>query len=52
MHNADLNSIVNLLYKIYISPVPMKIKSAAIKSTFEDPDKFIVKLTISLLSRE
>jgi hypothetical protein len=52
MHNADLNSIVNLLYKIDISPVPMKIKSAAIKSTFEDPDKFIVKLTISLLSRE
>ncbi|GBD95470.1 MAG TPA: hypothetical protein ENG83_02625 [Nitrospirae bacterium] len=51
IQDVDLNSIVNLLYKIDISPLPMKIKSAAINSTFEDPDKFILKLTVSLLSR-
>lgn len=51
IQGADLNSIVNLLYKIDISPVPMKIKTAAIKTTFEDPDKFIFKLTISLMSK-
>ena len=52
IHGADLNSIVNLLFKIDISPVPMKVKAAAIKTTFEDPDKMIFKLTISLMSRE
>jgi hypothetical protein len=49
--NADLNSIVNLLYKIDISPVPLKIKSASVKSSFEDPDKFTLKLTVSLMSK-
>ncbi len=51
IRDTDLNSIVNLLYKIENSPAPMKIKSAEIKTTFEDPDKFILKLTVSLLSR-
>ncbi|KPJ98621.1 MAG: hypothetical protein AMK71_11095 [Nitrospira bacterium SG8_35_4] len=51
IHDADLNSIVNFLFNIDNSPVPFKIKSAAIKSTFEDPDKFILNLTIALLSK-
>ena len=51
LEDTDLNSIVNLLYKIENSPVPMKIKAAAIRTTFENPDKFILKLTISLLSK-
>ena len=51
IHDADLNSIVNFLFKIDNSPVPFKVKSAAIKSTFEDPDKFILNLTIALLSK-
>lgn len=51
IHDTDLNSIVNLLYKIDVSPVPMKIKSTSIKSTFEDPEKFILKLTVSLINR-
>ncbi len=50
IQGIDLNSIVNLLYKIDNSPVPMKIKSAAIKTTFENPDTFILKLTASLIS--
>lgn len=52
IQNIDLNSIVNLIYYINNSPAPMKIKNASIKSTFEDPDKFILKLTASLISRE
>ena len=52
IEGADLNSIVNLLYKIDISPMAMKISTAAIKSTFEDPDKFIFKLKVSLMSRK
>jgi hypothetical protein len=51
IHNMDLNSIVNFLFKIDNSPVPFKVKSAAIKSTFEDPDKFILNLTVALLSK-
>ncbi len=51
IENTDLNSIVNLLYKIENSRVPLKIKTAAIKTTFENPDKFILKLTVSLLSK-
>ncbi len=51
IQGADLNSIVNLLYKIEISPLPLKIKTADIKTTFEDPNKFIFKLTVSLMSK-
>lgn len=51
IQNIDLNSIVNLLFKIDNSPVPMKIKNTSIKTTFENPDKFILKLTVSLISK-
>lgn len=49
--NVDLNSVVNLLYKIEYSPVPMKIKKVSMNTTFENPDRFILKLTVSQLSR-
>lgn len=52
IQNIDLNGIVNMMYQINNAPAPMKIKSASIKSTFEDPDKFTLKLTASLISRE
>ena len=51
IQNTDLNSIVNLLYKIENSPVPMKINTASIKTSFEDPDKFFLKMSVSLLSK-
>jgi len=51
IESTDLNNIVNLLYKIDISPLPLKIKTASVRSTFEDPDKFTLKLTVSLMSR-
>jgi cell division protein FtsL len=51
IHDADLNSIVNFLFNIDNSPVPFIVKSAAIKSTFEDPDKFILNLSVALLSK-
>lgn len=47
----DLNRAVNLLYQIDTSSVPMKIKNASMKTTFEDPNKFILKLTVSRLSK-
>lgn len=51
IQDTNLNSIVNLLYKIDNSPSPMKINSASIMTTFEDPDKFVLKLSVSLLSK-
>ncbi len=51
IQNTDLNSIVNLLYKIETSPTPLKINSAAIKTSFEDPDKFYMKMSVSLMSK-
>ncbi|MBI5740840.1 MAG: hypothetical protein HZA16_08965 [Nitrospirae bacterium] len=51
IQDADLNSIVNLLYKIDNSPAPMKIKNASVRAGFEDPDKFVLKLTVSLISK-
>ncbi len=51
IEGTDLNSIVNLLYKIDVAPVPLKIKAAFVRSTFENPDKFILRLTVSLMSR-
>ncbi len=51
IEGTDLNSIVNLLYKIDISPLPLKLKAASVKSTFEDPDKFVCTLTVSLMSK-
>lgn len=48
----DLNSIVNLLYRVENTPKPMKIKSAFIKTSFDDPDRFMLKLTASVISRQ
>ena len=51
IENIDLNKIVNLLYKIENSPVPMKIKTAHIKTTFENPNVFILSMTASLIGK-
>jgi len=48
---ADLNHIVNLLYKIENSPVPIKIKSTSLRTSFEDPDKFTIKIMLALITR-
>lgn len=48
---TGLNGIVNLLYMIDTSGAAMKIKSASIMTEFEDPDKFILKLTVARLSK-
>ncbi len=47
----DLNKIVNILYKIEHSPVPIKVKRVNIKTTFEDPNVFILTFTASLISK-
>lgn len=51
IENIDLNRIVNLLYKIENSPVPLKTKNTVIKTTFENPDMFTLNLTVSLISK-
>ena len=51
IENIDLNKIVNLLYKMENSPVPVKIKSVTIKATFENPNVFILSMTASLISK-
>ncbi|RJQ50363.1 MAG: hypothetical protein C4538_00345 [Nitrospiraceae bacterium] len=51
IQDTDLNSIVNLLYRIDSDPVPMKIKDIAVRSAFENPDKLMLKMTVSLLSK-
>ncbi|GAB4542077.1 MAG: hypothetical protein Fur0020_11560 [Thermodesulfovibrionia bacterium] len=48
--DIDLNGIVNLLYRIENSPSPLRIKSAFIKTSFDDPNRFIIRLTVSLVS--
>ena len=51
LEGADLNQIVNLLYKIETSPVPIKIKSTAMKTSFEDPDKFTLKIMLAVITK-
>lgn len=51
LEGIDINSIVNLLYKIESSPIPLKLKNASMKTTFEDPERFTLKLTVSLISK-
>jgi hypothetical protein len=51
VENIDLNHVVNLLYKIDSSPSPMKINSASTKTGFENPDRFTLKLSVSLLRK-
>ncbi|RJQ18988.1 MAG: hypothetical protein C4560_06650 [Nitrospiraceae bacterium] len=51
IRNIDLNSIVNLLYKIDNAPLPMKVKNVLIKTGFEDPNKFVLKLTVSVINK-
>ena len=48
---TDLNHIVNLLYKIETSPIPIKIKSTSMKTSFEDPDKFTLKIMLALITK-
>lgn len=51
LENADLNQIVNLLYKIETSSIPIKIKSSSIRTSFEDPDKFTLKIMLALITK-
>ncbi len=51
IEDIDLNKIVNLFYEIENSPVPVKIKNVIMKTTFENPDIFILSLTASLISK-
>jgi hypothetical protein len=51
IENIDINTIVNLLYRIDNSPVPFKIKDVSIRTTFENPDIYILSLTASLIDK-
>jgi hypothetical protein len=51
IEGIDLNAIVNLLYKIENSPIPMKIKSTNIRTRFEDPDMFDLNLMVALITK-
>jgi len=51
IEETDLNAIVNLLYKLENSPLPLKIKNVDMKTTFENPNKFILNITLSLVTR-
>jgi len=51
LEGVNLNHIVNLLYKIETSPIPIKIKSTSMKTSFEDPDKFTLKIMLALITR-
>ncbi len=51
IESTDLNHIVNLLYNIESSPLPIKIKSTSIKTSFEDPDKFTLKMMLALITK-
>ena len=51
IESTDLNHMVNLLYNIESSPIPIKIKSTAIKTSFEDPDKFTLKMMLALITK-
>lgn len=51
VENVDLNRIVNLLYRIENSPVPLKIKNTSVRTAFENPDQFFLHLTVSLIGK-
>jgi len=50
IEGIDLNAIVNLFYKLENSPYSVKIKNADMKTTFENPNKFILNITLSLIT--
>lgn len=51
IEGVDLNKIVNLLYKIEHSHLPLRIKTVEMKTTFENPNLFILSLTASLINK-
>jgi hypothetical protein len=51
LEKIDLNSVVNLLYRIEHSPVPLKVKNTSVRATFENPDEFFLHLTVSLIGK-
>ena len=51
IEGLDLNKVVNILYRIEHSPAPLKLKGLKIRTTFEDPNMFILNFKASLISR-
>jgi|Deesub1362A_J573_1020465.scaffolds.fasta_scaffold11759_2 hypothetical protein len=51
MDKVDLNEIVNILYVLENSPVAFRIKDMTMKTTFEDPEKFILELTVGMITK-
>jgi len=51
MDRVDLNEIVNVLYVLENSRVSFRIKDMTMKTTFEDPERFILELTIGMITK-
>jgi|GEM_PF-1795138 hypothetical protein len=49
IQDTDLNAIVNLLYKVENSRFPLRIKETLMKTAFEDPERFTLRITVSLI---
>ena len=51
IENIDLNQLVNLLHIFDTSATLIKTKDVSIHTAFEDPDTFILKLTVARLNK-
>ncbi len=47
----DMNHLVNLLYRLENSPMPLKIKTASMKSSFDNPELINLTATIALITK-
>jgi len=51
MQGVDLNEIVNTLYVFENSRTVFRIRGISIKSTFEDPEKFVLELNVGMITK-
>jgi hypothetical protein len=52
IEKANLNELVNLLYRMRQAQVMLAAKKITIKKTFENPDLLHVSLTVALFTRK
>lgn len=51
LQGVNLNSIVNILYRLENGPQALKMKNALMKASFENPDIFTLRITVSLVGK-
>jgi hypothetical protein len=52
VEKADMNEVINILYKIETAPFALSMRKATIKTSFENPSYLTITMTIALIRQK